>query len=83
MSVWTPELEAELRMLVLREWTRMKIDSRRARCDGKHRFPSPQAARAKVRKSDMEAFWCRSCGGWHVAHVNRARRLVMERVRVA
>lgn len=41
------------------------------------------AAPAIVRKSDMEAFWCRSCGGWHVAHVNRARRLVMERVRVA
>lgn len=83
MTSWTDELEDELRMLIRREYESRMAAIRAARCQGKHRFPNPSLAWATVRKASMRPFWCRSCGGWHIAHEDRRRRLANERIRVA
>jgi len=72
---WTPQLEAELRFLIVAEYRKNRRKRYQAQCEGKHRFSSPSLAHQTMRHNDMQAFKCKFCGSWHVAHMDRNRRL--------
>ncbi len=75
-TTWTPELEAELRTLVLIEWH--KQQAREATCKGKDGFDTPQQARASKPRREIHgritAYKCRVCRKWHIgSHVGKSR----------
>lgn len=72
---WTPALEAELRALIVLYYRKTKRRRYQSMCEGKHKFTSPIQAHASMRHNDMQAFRCKFCGAWHVAHMDRNRRL--------
>lgn len=75
MPIWTPEMEQELRLLIVAEYRRTRRRRYQSMCEGKYRFASPSLAHQTMRHRDMQAFKCKFCGSWHVAHMDRNRRL--------
>ena len=69
----TPAELAELRWLL--RWDARRRQMRSTTCEGKHKYSSPQTARATIKHADMSAYRCRVCGFWHVGHTDRNVRL--------
>lgn len=51
-----------------------------ASCEGKTRYPSPQAARPTIeRMKDAATYHCEYCGSWHVGTRVRMQKEMKER----
>ena len=74
MSTLTPAMEAELRVLILREYRAQK--ARESACKGKDKFDTPQMARDSMPKRKIRGkittYRCQVCRKWHIgSHVGR------------
>ncbi len=53
---------------------------RKAECEGKKSWPSPQAvystlgSRRSVKIKKANVFHCKYCGGYHIGHMKRKRK---------
>lgn len=68
MSAWTPAMEAELRMLVLREYRAQQ--ARESACKGKDKFDTPQMDRDSMPRrtthGKITTYRCKACRKWHI-----------------
>lgn len=64
-TTWTPAMEAELRVLIRREYRAQQ--RRDAACRGKDKFSSPALARASMpRRHKVMVYRCQHCHAWHL-----------------
>lgn len=66
---WTPALEAELRMLIRREYACQLQSIRQGKCAGKIGFDSVARANEVARRpghEGMSIYRCKFCNHWHL-----------------